>query len=198
MSAHPRRIFWPPKSVRLKRTAFPSFNAASTKVSAIDHGDGLDFNEPLGANQSFHNNEGADRRGHGVDKTISHFQNMWNEGRIDTLHAEIVELHNIAEIAASRFDRGLNVAEDLLGLSKEVILPYQQSGFVERDLSRDVNEFPSSDFRHLRVSRRRNEHRFRIEQDRLMRIGHKSVSSEFSESKSENILGGSKPILSID
>src|SRR6187551_1377085 len=87
---------------------FP-FRASETECSSfsIQDGNGLYLNQPFGTDQSLDHHEGTRRWVLGIYKTVPHFQNLWDQGRIDSLHAEVIQLHYIAETASSRIDRGL-------------------------------------------------------------------------------------------
>jgi hypothetical protein len=138
---------------------------ASRRLSrlAVHDGNGFYLDEPFGTDQSFDHHKRTYRWVFSIHKLVPHLQNLRDKGGIDGLHTEIIQLHNIPEAAASRFYRRLYVAEDLLGLREKVLLANQIPGFVEGDLSRDIDQLPTSDFCYLRVSRCRNKQRFGIE-----------------------------------
>src|SRR5260221_159136 len=85
------------------------------------------------------------------------------------VHEIDVQLDDIVEAGPGRFERRLDILEDLPGLGAEITRPDEIAHGVEGDLSGNVNHPRVRDSDDMRIARRRRQRR-RIEKAHVVRV----------------------------
>lgn len=110
-------------------------------LSLLDHGHGVNLDEPLGAHEAFDDHKCAGGRICRVDVPVADFANDGDLRGIDALSAIVVQFDDAVRVAAGSFDSCFQVFEDLLDLGAEIIFANEGAGFVDGDLAGGCKRF---------------------------------------------------------
>src|SRR6516225_3850762 len=119
--------------------------------SLLDHRHRIHLNQPFRPNQPLHHHKRAGRRIRCVYILVADFSHRGNLRGIHTFGAVVVQLHDILEISACRFNRGPQILEDLLHLHAEVVPSDQVAVLVLRHLPGDEHHLAFADLGNLRI-----------------------------------------------